>query len=147
LNTKFGTHEIGYRRERHASIDAMASNGNSETTIEELLISKEPNFEEAVRKLMAYGHASGLSLAQLEKRARMEKVLAAMREQDVSILIDYYIAKYTLKQIAAEAGVSPQAIHKRLKQAKKNFLVAFAENWNNLSKDDFLRELTDDVHR
>lgn len=74
---------------------------------------------------------SGMNLAAIEKRLRMQKVLLAMREEDVDVLFERYVEMRTLEEIAEDLGVTHQAVSKRLTTARANFLRAFAQEWNN----------------
>lgn len=72
----------------------------------------------------------GLDLQSLEKTVLMQKVLAQMKDEDVDVLFDRYVTLMDLKDMAAERGISKQALAFRLRTAKANFLVAFADKWD-----------------
>lgn len=106
-----------YRSERHVSIEAVAARANSPTALEEM---------NEVRPL----GQEGRSLIQVEKHLRMRHVLDRMDPDDVEVLVAFLVNRQTQQEVAREYGVSQQAVSKRLRTARANFLVAFGEHWN-----------------
>lgn len=106
-----------YYPEGHVSLDALAESAGSETALEEFGRYRQLREE-------------GLSLLQVEKQLRMRHVLQYLEEDDVALLVGRYVSRRTLADLAAERGVTPQAVYKRLETARKNFKEAFAEHWN-----------------
>lgn len=96
-----------YQPERHTSLDAMGAASTPLTNHEELTV------------------------AQIEKQVRMRTVLEGMRRRDVEMLVKRYVALSTLEDIAAEEGVTAQAIWKRLQTAQRHFETAHIARWGN----------------
>lgn len=113
-----------YRPEGHISLDALLPALDAESGK-----TRRSRGEVASEVELSWLGSEGLTLLQVEKQLRMQKVLAAMRDEDVSILWERYVRFRTVAELAEDHSVSTQAIYKRLKTARANFHVAFAEHW------------------
>lgn len=72
---------------------------------------------------------SGMTLAGLEKKLKMQKVLAHMKDEDVDLLFDRYVTLRTIREIANSLGLTDQAVDSRLRTARANFVKAFGDHW------------------
>jgi hypothetical protein len=82
-------------------------------------------------RFMVLGAAmGGLDYDEVDKRARMNHVYSFLAERQVDILRRWGIEGMTLEQMAAEDGVTKQAVHKRLTKARAAFMKAYEAHWN-----------------
>lgn len=76
---------------------------------------------------------SGVSLSQLDAQQRVAHCLSFLKEEHQELLRERYMEGRTLEEIAADAGVTRQAIHQRLSTAESEFIRSVAEHWLDLT--------------
>lgn len=76
---------------------------------------------------------SGASLSQLDTQQRVTHCLLFVKDEYRELLRQKYIEGRTLEDIAADEGVSRQAIHQRLSTAEGEFIKAVGEHWFDLT--------------
>lgn len=77
-------------------------------------------------------HDGDRTQEQEEKARRVQAVFQQMEAEDAELLTEYLIAQRPLREMAREAGVSRQAMHKRVQKAKR----AFVERWLGLPQEE-----------
>lgn len=76
---------------------------------------------------------SGVSLSQLDAQQRVAHCLSFLKPKHRELLRARFMEGRTLEDIAADEGVSRQAIHQRLATAEAEFIRAVGEHWLDLS--------------
>lgn len=77
--------------------------------------------------------SSGVSLSQLDAQQRVAYCLSFLKPKHQELLRARFMEGRTLEDIAADEGVSRQAIHQRLATAEAEFVRVVGEHWLDLS--------------
>lgn len=75
---------------------------------------------------------SGVSLFQLDAQQRVTYCLSKMKPEHQELLRARYMEGRTLEDIAADMGVSKQAVHQRIQVAHSDFHRTVGLHWNDL---------------
>lgn len=114
-----------YQPEGHTSLDAA---GDLEHLSEQREAGRRVG-ERHPTELPKVVPLSGYAGHDVEQQLRMRHVLNHMRDEDVTLLVDRYVTRLTVQEMADKHGITRQSMDGRLSTAKQNFMVAFADHW------------------